>query len=372
MHAAYVRVWFVAGLAAVGLSSFLAFLPLENLNAAILAGAGVGFLGLALALGLLPAFLRRDWPGPLFAYAAVGLAALALPFAWHERLFPALVGASLLVGAAQPLALLASPRWTTAREPDPHRNTDAAAGAALALALVGTGVGAVLLVALPRDLPSSGLAVLVLAGALPAAFGALLFALPRLREEPTPTATLAYAALLFLALSAGFLAYALHRPLSGFFRAPVATFALALALGVATLMRLPRPERSRPLLASSLALAILAALALLLATLTGAPNALLPAAFFAAVALALVLAAAATVSAAPILLPGRAEGVRWQKWASALLIASLFLYTPSLQYERSFAPALLVATLGLVVLLAGLAPLARPTGTSAKRSLRKR
>lgn len=374
MHAAYVRAWFLAGLAALAGGAFLSFLPLAPPNAAILLAAGAGFLGLALALGLLPAFARRDWPTPLYAWAAVTLAALALPLAWHERAFPALVGASLLVGAAQPLALLLSPRWPGAREAGalPHRATDAAAVAGIVVSLAATAAAGLLLIALPRGLPNAGLAVLLWGGALPAALAAFLFALPRQRAEATPTATLAYAALLVLALSTALLAYALHRPLAGLFRGPVAGLALALALGVATLIRLPRPERSRPLLGAGLALTVLAALALLLATLHGAPNALLPVAFFAALALTIVLLAAALVAASPLLLPGRAEGTKWQKWSAALLIAALFLYTPSIQYARSAAPAMIVAAAGLVILLAGLSPLARPTPTSEKRSLRRR
>ena len=376
MHAAYVRAWFLGGLVALAAGASTAFLPLPVGNAAILLGAGAGYLALALALGLLPAFARRDWPTPLHAWAALALGALALPLVWHERAFPALVGASLLVGAAQPIALLASPRWSAAGEPHPHAKTDGAALAAIVTALAGVGSAGLLLIALPRGLPNAGLALLVLAGALPAAFGALMFALPRLREEATPTATLAHAALGILLLAGAFLAFALHRPLAGLFRAPVAAMALAFALGAATLLRLPRPARAAPLLGASLALAVLAALALLLATLAGVPNALLPVAYFAGLALALVLLAAALVVAAPILLPGRVERVRWQKWAGALLIAALFLYTPSIQYGRSAAPAILVGALGVVVLLAGLAPLATAKGgattPSGRRSVRRR
>jgi len=56
---------------------------------------GVSYLALAVALGILPAFARRDWPTPLFAIAPLALALLALPFLRSERPFAALLGASL-------------------------------------------------------------------------------------------------------------------------------------------------------------------------------------------------------------------------------------------------------------------------------------
>lgn len=371
MHAAYTRVWFVAGLGALAIAALLALATLAGApvppHAHVIAlAAGVSYLALALALGLLPAFARRDWPTTLFALAAVGIGALALLVPWNARAFAALAGASLLLGAAQPLALLLSPRWTTPREPEPHASTDRAALSGAVLALAGIAAGGVLLIVLPRGLPSAALATLLTTGALPAAFGALLFVLPRAAREPLRSATLGFGALAVLALATLSLVVAFLDPVGASFRWPVAGIALAYALGAATLLRARR--RGAPLLTSALVLAILAALALLLATLYGPVNALVPAALYAHVAFALVLVAAALVAAAPILLPGRPRGERWMRWGPALLIAALFLYTPALQYARSPAPAAIAGAVGLAIVLAGLAPLA----SSAPAAMRRR
>lgn len=370
MHAAYTRVWFVAGLGALAIGALLALATLAGAPVppsahAIALAVGVSYLALALALGLLPAFARRDWPTTLFALAAVGIGGLALLVPWNERAFAALAGASLLLGAAQPLALLLSPRWTAPREPEPHASTDRAALSGALLTLVGVAAGGILLVALPRGLPSAAFATLLTVGALPAAFGALLFVLPRAAREPLRSATIGFGALAVLALAAISLVVAFLDPVGATFRWPVAGVALAYALGVATLLR---ARRGQPLLASALVLGVLAALALLLATLYGPVNALVSAAFYAHVAFALVLVAAALVAAAPILLPGRARGERWTRWGPALLIAALFLYTPALQYARSAAPAAIAGAVGLAIVLAGLAPLA----SSAPPAMRRR
>jgi hypothetical protein len=370
MHAAYVRVWFLAGLGALALGALLALAtlagaPLAPSAHAILLAAGVADLALALALGLVPAFARRDWPSPVYALAAVTLQGAALLVPWQERAFAALLGAGLLVGAAQPLALLLSPRWTTPREVEPHRSTDRAALFSLALSLVGIAAGALLLIALPRGVPNAAFAALLLGGALPAAFGALLFVLPRGAREPLRSATLAFAAASALALALVSLLVPLLSPVGATFRWPVAGIALAYALGAATLLR---ARRGTPLLVSALVLAILAALALLLSTLHGPANALLPVALYAHLAFTLVLVAAALDEAAPLLLPGKTKGRRWTRFAPALLIAALFLYTPALQYGRSAAPAALAAAVGLALLLAGLAPL----GSSVPTRLRRR
>jgi len=365
MHAQYVRVWFLAGLLTLALSIPLAFLsPL----APTLLVVGVSYLALAVALGLLPAFARRDWPSPVFAYAGALLGAAGIASAPYPRAAYALLGASLVVGAAQPLALLLSPAWTSAREPNAHTSADGAALAAIGLALAGALAGGLLLVALPRGLPNAALVALLLACALPAALAALLFALPRAEGAPLKGATLAYAALGFLALGAGALAWAFARPIGASFRTPVAILALAYALAVTALLRVERPAPARPLLASALALAILAALALLLATLYDAPNALLPVALYAHAALALALLGAALVVASPLLLPGRAREGRWRAWSMALLIGALFLYTPAIQYGRGHAPALLLGAAGLALLLWGLLPLS----SSARPAMRRR
>jgi hypothetical protein len=351
VHAQYVRIWFVGGLVALvlALPMMLARIPAH----ATMLVVGVTFLGLSVSLGLLPAFARRDWPSPLYALPSLALAALALPFLAQERAFAALMGASLVVGAAQPLALLLSPRWTTPREPDAHASTDRVALIGIALALAATLVGGLLLVALPRGLPNAAFAVLLGGAAVPAAFSALLFVLPRKSGEPLKAATLAAGALFFLALAAGALAIAFARPFAADFRGPVAATAVGLGLATMTVLRAP----SRPALAASaLATAVLAALALLLGTLSFD---LLPLALYAFLAFALVAIACALVAAAPLLLPGRIRGARWMKWAPALLIAALFLYTPALQLGRSAAPAAIVAAAGVAALVWGLAPLAR-------------
>ena len=384
MHAAYVRAWFVGGLAALALSALfatttLAGAPLAPSAHLVLLVAAISYLALTLTLGLLPAFLRRDWPTPLFALAALGVGALALVVPFQARAFSALLGASLLLGAAQPLALFASPRWTsprdpdassdassrapTAREPDAHRATDRAALAALVLSLVGIAAGALLLIAMPRGLPNAALATLLLGGALPAAFGALLFVLPRAVGRPLSGATLALATLVVLALATIALVLGLLDPVRAQLRWPVAGVALAFALGATTLLR---ARREGPLFASALVLAILAALALLLSTLYGPANALLPVAAYAHAAFALVLLCAALVPAAPLLLPGKMRGARWMAWGPALLIAALFLHAPAYQSGRSVVPATLVAILGLALLLRGLWPLATAPRESAE------
>lgn len=366
MHAQYVRVFFVAGIAALVLSLFLSFLTSVGPSVAVL---GVSYLALALALGLLPAFARRDWPSPVYAYAAALLGALGLAASPAARVSHALLGASLVVGALQPLALLLSPRWTGASEPDAHGPTDRAALAGIGLALAATLAGGLLFVALPRGLPNAAFATLLLAAAPAAALAALLFTLPRLAGEPLKGATLAHAANAAWLLGTVALAWAFARPLGAGFRTPVALIALGFAFAVATLLRAKRPAHARPLLGAAFALAVLAPLALLLATLYDAPNALLPAAFFALLALDLVALSAALVVGAPLLLPGRAREGRWSAWAGALVVASLFLYTPALQLGRSSAPALLVAALGLALLVRGLAPMATP---EPMRSARRR
>lgn len=357
MHARYVRVWAAAGLGATALAVPLT-LWRPSAGPTLLV-VGLSYLALALALGLLPAFARRDWPSPVFAWAAVLLGALGVAALPAPRASFALLGASLVVGALQPLALLLSPRWAGARETDEHRPADLSALAALGLSLAGVLAGGLLLIALPRMLPHAALAALLLGGVLPAAFGALVFLLPRAAGAPLRGATLVHAALLANALAAGALAWSFARPFGADLRLPVALVALAFALAVTALLRVPRPLSTRPLVAGAFALAILTALALLLATLGGLPNALLPAALFAAFALAAVLLAAALASGAPLLLPGRASEGRWRRYAPALLIAALFLYTPALQLDRSPLPAALVGGAGLLWLLAGLSGLLR-------------
>lgn len=359
--------FFVAGIAALLLSVPLSLLTEIGPSALVV---GVSFLALAVTLGLLPAFAQRDWPSPVYAYATVLLAGLAFAASPAARVSHALLGASLIVGALQPFALLLSPRWQTPRAPDAHAATDRAALAALGVSLLATLAGGLLLVALPRGLPNAAFAALLLAAAPNAALGALLFTLPRLAAEPLKGATLGYAATAAFALAAGALAWAFARSFATGFRTPVAIVALGLAFSIAALLRARRPASARPLLAGSFVLAILAALALLFATLYDAPNALLPAAFFALAALALVALSAALVVGAPLLLPGRPRDGRWGAWASALLIAALFLYTPALQLGRSAAPAMILAVLGLALLVRGLAPMA--IASSTPRRMRKR
>lgn len=358
-HHGFVRVFFVAGIAALVFSVLLSFLTAMGPTLLV---AGISYLALALALGLLPAFAQRDWPSPVHAYAAVLLGALGIAASPAARVSHALLGASLVVGALQPLALLLSPRWKTPRAEDAHTATDRAALAAILVSLAAALAGGLLLVALPRGLPNAAFAALLLAAAPAAALGALLFTLPRVANEPLKGATLAHAAVLALVLGAGALAWAFARSFGSGFRTPVAIVALGFAFAVATLLRAHRPASARPLLGASFALALLSALALLFATLYDAPNALLPAAFLALAALDIVLLGAALVVGAPLLLPGRPREGRWSTWGSALLVASLFLYTPALQLGRSSAPAILVAVLGLAVLVRGLAPLAQGGG----------
>lgn len=373
MHARYVRVWFGAGLVALAIGGALtlaqaggASIP-RNARAVAMVTAEC-YLALALALGILPAHVRRDWPTPMFAWAAIALGALALPLLSNARAFAALAGASLVVGALQPLALFLSPIWSSAREANPHRSTDAAALVAIALSLLGALAGGLLLIALPRGLVNAPASVVLVACVMPATLGALLFMLPRLAGEPLRAATLAYAAAGALAIAAIALAWAFTHPLGASYRWPVAILALAYALGITTLLRAARPASVGPLLASALVLAILAALALLLATLTAAPNSLIVAALDAHLALGLVLLAAALVVGAPLLLPGRASEGRWTRLGPALLIAALFLETPALQYARSALPAAIVGAIGLAMVIVGLAPAARTVETVARRS----
>lgn len=349
MHAQYVRIWFIGGLAALVLAIPASLAALEA--GPVMLTAGVGYLALAAALGMLPAFARRDWPTPLYAIAALALGVLALPFATAERPFTALFGASLLMGAAQPLTLLATSRWSAPAEPRP--TTDRPALAALVAAVVMVGLAGLALIALPRGLPNAAFA-LILTGAAPlAAFGVLLFILPRQSSTPFPATILAWAALVFVVLATAGLAAAFAFPLALDLRGALAALATAFALGTVALIR----AASKPkLLAYVLALALLATLALLLASIEAS---LFPLAFHAFVAMDVVFLASALSAAAPILLPGRIRRERWMRWGPALLIAALFLYTPALQLGRSATPAAIVGAIGLAVIVLGLAPLAR-------------
>lgn len=397
MHVRTTRPWLVAGLAHVLLGLVLGLAtaaPVEGLDPfahLVVLASGLSMLGLALLLGLAPAFLRRDWPAPFLTHAAIGLAVLgdALwlgSLATRQQDLALLLaphGLALMMGAAHvPLLLVAGKRWDAGVDVlapgQPYRQGDATASASLGVGFLGLVAGAVLLLAPARGLPTSALVALLLGFLPPTLLGALLFLMPREARQQLSGATLVGFGLFVHALAVALLVYAFARPGGADFLYPAAGVALAYVLAATALLRL-RPEapsarlaQARPLTTTSLVLLGFAAVTLLLSVSGRVPNNLLPVALYVHLALALALAGAALLLAAPLAFPGQARSGSWPRWAGAGGILGLFLLAPHFQYPRSAFPGAVALALAAVLLLGGLAPLARAAAVSGRSDSRAR
>lgn len=402
MHTRTTRPWLVAGLAHVafgvvlGLALAAPVAGLDPFAHFLVLSSGAAMLGLALLLGLAPAFLRRDWPAPFLTHAAIGLAVVGdalwlASWAMGEpdlRLLLAPHGLALMLGAAHvPLLLVAGRPWGAGVDVlapgQPYRQGDAASASAFGVGLLGLVAASALLLAPARGVPTAGLAALLLGFLLPTLLGALLFLLPREARTPLKGATLVGAALAVHALAVAALLHAFIRPVGADFLYPTAGVALGYVLAATALLRVRPPDepaerlaRTRPLLLTGLILLGFAVLTSLLSVSGRVPNNLLPVALYVHFALALCLAAAALVLAAPLTLPGRPRAGSWPKWAGAVAIMGLFLLAPHFQYPRSAFPGAVVLALAALLLVAGLAPLARAAtaspGAGSRRGRRMR
>lgn len=322
---------------------------------ALVLTSGLALAAMGLALALLPAFTGREprsETGWLPLVGAILVDALALPFG---ILGPAAMAAPLVL--ALPAFLVRGARVEghalLAAESNPHRVGDRVALASLVAGLLGVLAGAILLVVVPRGLPTAGLTVLLLAGVLPLAMAVPLFLLPRARKAPLAGATLMGASLGVLLLATLALAVSFSLLGAAGFRAPAAGVLLAHVLALAAFARVklaPAVEgplaHVRPLLRAAAALALVAGLVLLFSLAPDAPTDLLPMAFYAHAVLALVLLVAGAHLAAPFLGLRPAGRPLWTKLGAALLIAGLFLLAPSFQYPRSAFPGAAVLALG--------------------------
>lgn len=396
MHARTTRVFFAGGLLHLGLGGALALAtaaraPVDARAHLVLLASALAQVAAALVLGLLPAFLRRDWPAPLLALAAMGLAVLG-DLAWIAatlagrddalRMLMALHGCALVLAALHAPLLLTGARWPAGESlfapTQPFRQGDSIVAGAFATALGGLLAGGVLLVAAPREQPHAALAVLVLAAVLPAALGATTFVLPREAKARWSGATLVGFSMLLFAAAALTFAVGFARPLSADLRAPAWGALLAwLLLGVAASRQRAaaaaggRLARARPLLLAGAIVGILGAIVLVLSVPGGLPNNLLPLALDAHLVAGLLLLGGAAILAAPLALPGDVRGERWPRVVAALLIAGLFLLSPSFQYERSAFPGAFLLALAVAALVLGLARLARAP-SRATRAMRRR
>lgn len=364
------RLLLVAGAAQVAAGLALALSDAQDAGGgtgreihAILLATGLTLAAQALALALLPAFTGRE-ARPVVGGVALGAAILApaliVPFGflpWGFLSAPLLLAALGSAWPGAPVEGHVSP-FEAIR---PHRVGDRLALAAFLVGLAGAVAGAILLFVAPRGLPMAGLAVLLLAGALPLAAGVLAFLLPRATDRPLPGATRLAAALVVLPLAALALALAFAFLGLGGFRAAAAGVLLAHVLALAGFLRVKLPAaptgplaHARPLLRGAAALAPLAGLALLLALAADAPGPLLPLAFYAHAALGALLLAAASHLAAPFL--GLRPGGRplWSKIGAATLIAGPFLLAPAFQYDRPALPGAAVLALGGLLVAAPL------------------
>ncbi|HWH08043.1 MAG TPA: hypothetical protein VNX21_02520 [Candidatus Thermoplasmatota archaeon] len=362
--------WLVAGFVQMGIAAVAGVLVAAGFAASpldlLLAGAGVVLVACGLAYGYAPPFLKREALGAWPAHAALGLVLLANPLALlGPRWAASAAGAGFLL---VPLHLAASAAWgkpwrdgvALFAKDQPYRRGDRIAAAAFALALAALAAAGALLLAPPRGLLTTGLAVLLLGFALPFHAGALVFLLPRNAKTPLAGATLVVASLGVGALAAAGLAAAFAFPLQGDFRSPAWAALLADVLMVAALARL-RPEspgaqwrRARPFLRGAAALALLAGLGLALAMAGGLPGPLLRPAAYAHAALAGLLATAAALLAAPVLVNSVPREGGWGKVAAAGAIAGVLVAA----YAPFVGALVLAAATGLV--LWGLAPMRTP------------
>ncbi|GEM_PF-6569223 len=382
--------WLAAGAAQVAVGLLLAMFVSSGSAIAppsahvVLLAVGLLLAAGGLALGLSPPFLRRAADVPLLGAATVAASFagdLALPVS--VRAFGALQGLALLLLVAHlPAALLRGARYDgddLFAPEQPFRVGDRVAAAALATGAAATLASGVLLVAPPRDVPTSALALAILV-ALPAILlGALAFLLPRLARAPLSGATLLSASLVLGGLGGVALAFAYARPLATDFRYPATAVALAVALALLALLRVRLPADldlrfapARPLLKGAFVLAGLGALLLFLAMLGGAPSVLSPLAAYLLLAFTAVGVAAVTLAAGPLLFPGAPAGTGWARWSAALAIAAMFLVAPAFQYPRSAFPGAVVAAVAFALAVAGLWPLARPAASRGGRRMRRR
>lgn len=343
---------------------------------ALVGAMGLTLAALGLSLPLAPALLQRDVGS---AGVATGILLFTLLADAAGVLFLALDRDPrdiLQMGYAFALAwtLLAILHARVRGEPsgadvyaagEPFRKGDMVSAAYHGVALAGLAAAALLLAFPPRDLPTAGLAVLVLGALVPLAAGALLFLLPRAARQPLPGATLLLAALVFHALATGAFAFAFARPVGASFTLPAAVLLLADALALTALLRFRYAPatlaRERSLLQAALALAPLATLALLLGVLGDEPNALLPMALYAHLALALVLVTLLAPLAAPLVLRAPHALGRRARWGAVLLILGLFLLAPAFQYPRPSLPGAALSVLGAALLVSAAWPAKTPS-----------
>ncbi|HEX2022017.1 MAG TPA: hypothetical protein VHH36_04845, partial [Candidatus Thermoplasmatota archaeon] len=317
MAQVFARPWLIAGwlqIAAAALLGVVAAAPSDLWPAyAHAAGAAVGLVLVAggLAHGFASPFTKREPRTAIPAHAALGLLLAGDALALAHPLAATLAWAYLAWGAGcvalalhLALVLAAGAPWRGGvalfAKDQPFRVGDMAAAAAFAVATLGLALGGALLLALPRGLPNAALAALLLLHAAPFFAGVLLFLLPRNAKRALPGVTLHTAALaLLVAGGAGVLVATLDplRAAGGSARYAAASVALACALFLVAILRLPRPARpgaqlarAAPMLRASFALALLAPFALLLALLGDPSVPLLALALYAWLALGAALA----------------------------------------------------------------------------------
>lgn len=387
MPAVPARPWFLAGFAHLGAAALLGAIAaapsarVEPSLHVLVALAGVFLLAGGLMHGFLAPFLKREPRTAMLAHAsfalvlAADLAGLAAP--WLDALQAA--HAEQIYGAAFllfPLHVLLAAFWGAPwrggialfAKDQPFRRGDLFVLAGVGAALAGLVAASVVLLAQTRGHASAAPAILLLAFAIPFFHAFLAFILPRNAKAPLPGITLhAVALALTLAAAAG-LAYAFARPFDADFRVPAATALVAAGLALVAFARLrfptplgPQVRRARPFLRGAFALALLAPIVLVLATVRFPPQLdLLAVALYAHLVLVALLAVACALFGAPILLNAIPREGRWGAWTAALAIAALFLLAPSIQYERSLFPAAATLLAAAAILLWGVAPLRTP------------
>lgn len=315
----------------------------------LLLGILVPFLALTgLAYGYGAPFLKREAVGAWPAHVALALVVLADVSVLAEgmdvtdgRWTARFVGASFLVVT---LHLAASAAWgkpwrggvALFAKDQPYRRGDQVAAAAFIAGLVGLLGSGVLLVWMPRGLPSAGFVFALIGYAFPFLVGALCFFLPRNAKMPLPGATLLVAALALQAFATLGLVVAFLLPGLQAFRWPATISFLADLLVLVALARLAFPKpgallvRALPLLRGAGALAVLGGLGLALAMVGGVPGPVFRPAVYVHLVLAIVLALAVALLGAPVLLNAPPRKGAWSKTSAALAIAGVVVaaYAP--------------------------------------------
>lgn len=382
------RAWFATGFALLGIAALLGaaragpLITLPGAFAPLIAVTGSFLVAGGLAYGFAPPFLKREILAPRLSPAIPAVAALAVlaglvALAWRGqgdglRVLMAGCGLALALAPSQlVLSAFLGPAWRGGialfAQDQPFRRGDALAAASFGLGMLGAAAAGIAWLLPPRGIPSAGFALALCAGLLPFFAGVLLFLLPRNAKAPLEGATLVGAALLAQTLGAAGLAFAFARPLGADFRWPGAALALSTALFLAAMLRIRFPahqgvqlQRARPFLQGAFALAILCALVLVIATVTGTPGELLGLALLAYAVLAAQLSAACALLGAPILLNAVPREGGWARWSASLSILSLFLLAPAFQHPRPAFPGALVLLLATLLLLWGLWPMRKP------------